>query len=202
MRDLLSAPGLLKARYDDVQDAPGLQGPEAREQERLARQLQALEREGQRLVDADQAGAIELAELRDRRQRIDDDGRLLRERLGELQQQQADHEQDARLQQGLEAFCASVRDALAEPSFAVKQQVLRLVVDRVVVDDDTLTVHHIVPTGPVRLQTRQATTPSAPTGVSSWNRRWRRTNREQQAPGESVRGQCSAGCTTVYERAA
>jgi site-specific DNA recombinase len=166
-RDLLSAPDLLKARYDDVQDAPALQGPEAREQERLARRMQALEREGQRLVDAYQAGAIELAELQDRRQRIDDHGRLLRERLGELQQQRADHEQDLRLQQGLDAFCASVRDALAEPSFAVKQQVLRLVVDRIVVDDTTLTVHHVVPTGPVRLQTGQATTGS---GVASVQR--------------------------------
>jgi hypothetical protein len=35
----------------------------------------------------------------------------------------------------------------------VKQKVLQLVVDRIVVDEHQLTIRHVVPTGPVRLQT-------------------------------------------------
>ena len=193
MRDLLSAPDLLTARDDGVQEAPARRGPEAREQERRARKLHAREREGQRPVDADQAGAIELAALRDRRQRIDDHGRLLRDRLGELPQQRSDQEQELRLQEGLEAFRASVPDALAEPSVALKQQVLRLVVDRIVVDAATLTVHHIVPTGPVRLQTGQATTRSGRTGRWPWRPRLRSN---APAPVRFARGRFSAGCTT------
>jgi site-specific DNA recombinase len=69
--------------------------------------------------------------------------------------QQAEREQQLRLVEGVDAFCTSVQDALQEPSFEVKQQVLRLVVDRIVVEDTQLAVHHVVPTGPVRLQTRQ-----------------------------------------------
>jgi hypothetical protein len=130
-------------------------GRDAREQERLERQLRAREREVQRLIDAYQAEVIELPELQERRQRIDDHGRALRERLTELRQHRADREHDLRLLQGLDEFCASVRGALDDPPFAVKQQVLQLVVDRIVVADAQVTVHHVVPTGPVRLQTEQ-----------------------------------------------
>ena len=55
---------------------------------------------------------------------------------------------------GLEEFCASLRTALQNPSDVVKQKVLQLVVDRIVVDEQQLTIRHVIPTGPVRLQTR------------------------------------------------
>lgn len=57
--------------------------------------------------------------------------------------------------QGLEEFSGSVRDSLEDPSFETRQQVLQLVVDRIVVEETKLVVHHVVPTGPVRLQTEQ-----------------------------------------------
>jgi hypothetical protein len=44
---------------------------------------------------------------------------------------------------------------LKEPSFETKQKVLRLVVDRIVVEDSKVVVHHVVPTGPVNLQTER-----------------------------------------------
>ena len=53
------------------------------------------------------------------------------------------------------AFCASVRRSLEEPSFEVKQKVLQLVVDRIVVEESRVVIQHVVPTGAVRLQTEQ-----------------------------------------------
>jgi hypothetical protein len=68
-----------------------------------------------------------------------------------------------RLLEGEEEFLASVREALKEPSFETKQKVLRLVVDRIVVEDSKVVVHHVVPTGPVHLQTeRQFVNRTAP----------------------------------------
>jgi hypothetical protein len=55
----------------------------------------------------------------------------------------------------VEAFCASVRRSLEEPSFEVKQKVLQLVVDRIVVEESRVVIQHVVPTGAVRLQTEQ-----------------------------------------------
>ena len=55
----------------------------------------------------------------------------------------------------MEEFLASVREALEEPLVETKQKVLRLAVDRIVVEDSKVVVHHVVPTGPVHLQTER-----------------------------------------------
>ena len=66
-------------------------------------------------------------------------------------------ERQIRLLEGLEEFCVGVRDALEEPSFETRQKVLRLVVDRIVIEYSRVVVHHVVPTGLVRLQTDSLT---------------------------------------------
>ena len=38
--------------------------------------------------------------------------------------------------EGLEGFCASICDAFREPSFETKQKIVRLVVDRILAEDD------------------------------------------------------------------
>ena len=153
LKELLSEPGLLKIRYEEGKGDPAVESKEEREKERISRKLKALDKEIGRLIDAYQAEVIELEELKERRQRIEEHGRMLKERLAEIKVQRADRERELRLLRGLEEFCASVRDALEEPSFETRQQVLRLVVDRIVVEESKIVVHHVVPTGPVRLQT-------------------------------------------------
>lgn len=155
VRELLSDPELLQARYEEGRGDAAIEVREEQERERILRKLKALEREVDRLVDAYQAGVIELVELKERRQRIEEHGSMLKARLAEIGKQRTDREQEIRLLQGLEEFCDSVRDSLVEPSFGIKQQVLRLVVDRIVVEDSKLLVHHVVPAGPVRLQTER-----------------------------------------------
>ncbi len=153
--ELLSDRDLLEARYQEGRGNPAVNAGEEQERERIGRKLTAQQREVQRLVDAYQAEVIELDELRDRRQRIEDHGRVLTDRLREIEQQRHDRENEIRLLQGAEAFCDSVAHALAEPSPELKQKVLQLVVDRVIVEDEKVVVRHIVPTGPVSLQTGQ-----------------------------------------------
>jgi site-specific DNA recombinase len=46
-----------------------------------------------------------------------------------------------------------MHSALQNPEYEIKQKVLQLVVDRIVVDEQQLTIRHVVPTGPVKLQT-------------------------------------------------
>ena len=92
---------------------------------RLERKLNALEREKTRLVDAYQAEIIELAELAERRQRLTEQGQLLRARVQEIEQQRLDRAAELRLLEGVDAFCTSIRDAMVGPSFEVKQKVLQ-----------------------------------------------------------------------------
>jgi site-specific DNA recombinase len=154
VRPLLSDPELLRARYEESRGDPAINGADERERERIDRKMKTLEREVQRLVDAYQAGVIELDELRDRRRRLEDHGQMLRGRVGEIDRQRHEREQEIRLLQGLQGFCVSIRDALDDPSFEIKQQVLRLVIDRIVVEDTRAIIQHIIPVAPVALRTR------------------------------------------------
>ena len=125
------------------------------ERERIERKLTGLDREVSRLIDAYQAEVIEISELSERRRSGEEQGRMLRQRLREIEQQRANRANEVRLLEGVEAFCASVRQSLEEPSFEVKQKVLQLVVDRIVVEESRVVIQHVVPTGAVRLQTEQ-----------------------------------------------
>jgi hypothetical protein len=55
-----------------------MEATEEREKERIERRLKALEREVGRLIDAYQAEVIELKELKERRGRIEEHGRMLK----------------------------------------------------------------------------------------------------------------------------
>lgn len=154
-KELLSDPELLKARYEEGRGDPAVDDVEEREKERIGRKLEALNREVGRLIDAHQAEVIDLSDLKERRERIEEHGRMLERRLSEIRGKRAEREQEVRLLRGLEQFSKSVQDALEDPSSGTRQQVLRLVVDRIVAEDARVVVHHIVPTGPVRLQTER-----------------------------------------------
>jgi site-specific DNA recombinase len=155
VKELLSDPELLKARYEEGRGDPAVDDAEEREKERIGRKLKALDREVGRLIDAYQAEVIDLADLKERRERIEEHGRMLKRRLSEIREKRAEREQEVRLLRGLEQFSESVAGALEDPSFETRQQVLRLVVDRIVVEEERVVVHHLVPTGPVRLQTER-----------------------------------------------
>jgi site-specific DNA recombinase len=83
----------------------------------------------------------------------EDHDQVLRARLHEIEQQQMDRTNELRLVQGLEEFCTSMHSALQNPEYEIKQKVLQLVVDRIVVDEQQLTIRHVIPTGSVKLQT-------------------------------------------------
>ena len=102
---LENAPGLLAARYrpgvyGQPQDCP--MGGAGRVHDRPP--LAAMEREKTRLLDAYQAEVIELTEWAERRERLTDQGQLLRARVQEIEQQRLDRAAELRLLEGVEAF--------------------------------------------------------------------------------------------------
>jgi site-specific DNA recombinase len=155
VKALLSDPAVLRTQYEQGCGDPAVDVRAEQERGRLERKLATLDREVTRLIDAYQAEVIDLTELAERRRRIDDHGRMLRERVREIEQQRTERTAELRLLEGVEAFCTSIREAMEEPSFTVQQKVLQLVVNRIVVEDHQVIIEHVVPTGPVRLQTEQ-----------------------------------------------
>ena len=148
---LLADPEVLRQQYEQGRGDPAVDVRAEHERARLERKLTALEREKARLLDAYQAEVIELTELAERRERLTEQGQQLRARVQEIEQQRLDRAAELRLLEGADAFCTSIRD-MVTPSFEVKQKVLQLVVQRIVVEDHRITIEHVVPSGPIRLQ--------------------------------------------------
>jgi hypothetical protein len=111
----------------------------------LRARLDRVARADKRLLDAYEAGAISLGELSERRRHLADE-RLLLER----QKREADALRHHRMQaqavrSSLEAFCDRTRGRLEAASFADKQAILQLVIDRIIVGDGSLEIRHVIP---------------------------------------------------------
>ena len=108
VKALLSDPEVLRKQYAQGRGDPAVDVRAEQEQVRLERKLASLDREVTRLIDAYQAEVIDLTELAERRRRVEDQGRMLRERVREIEQQRTERTTELRLLEGVDAFCTSV----------------------------------------------------------------------------------------------
>jgi len=147
---LLRDPAPLRAQFDQYLDAARDDSTQARAADRQLRvRLDRLASADTRLVDAYQAGAIALAELTPRRTAIAEQCRAVEQqqaarRRAEEQRERADH-----VLTSLTAFAERVGTRLAEASLAEQQAILQLVIERIIVGDDTLEIRHVIPLRPL-----------------------------------------------------
>jgi site-specific DNA recombinase len=143
---LLADPDRLLAQFDHLAAATETGSARDRAAELLLRtRLERTARADKRLLDAYQAGAVSLAELSERRQHLAGERQAL-----ERQQQERVRLCEQRLRAeavrtDLVAFCGRIRTRLHEATFADKQAVLQLVVERIIVGDGRLEIRHVVP---------------------------------------------------------
>ena len=146
VRALLQDPERLVAQFEHFAEL-AVTGEEQEQAtvQKLEASLQRLEREEQRLIDAYQAEVISLEELRARRQHLTE----RRQALVAQQEQQARLRREAaqahQVLTDVRAFCERIRTRLDEASFEEKQAILQLVVERVIVGEDTLEIRHVIP---------------------------------------------------------
>jgi len=119
-----------------------------------------LEAQIARLVDAYQQGALTVDELKARRERLEASLVASRTRADELAGQRQDRARLETIGHDLEAFAASLRDGLDSLTFAQRQQLVRLLAERVVVTGDDVAIEHAIPLsgrfGGLRLDHRRA----------------------------------------------
>jgi len=151
--ELLADPQLILDYYLSCENESEPAPPELK---RIRRELAQIEKQDQRLLDAYQTEVIHLDELATRRQALEKHRQVLESRLSELEQllqQQA--RQDA-LAADLTEFCDNMKSMLQAPTPAQKQQVLRLVVDHILVGKEQLIIKHVIPAADDRrLHTRR-----------------------------------------------
>jgi len=136
LADLLRDPQRIQDAWAALRDE---QAATPSEISRWQRRQALLRKQRQRLLDAYQAGAISLDELIERQN-------PLQIELRELERRLADLPHSAPSQISLEAFTQRLERAMAASDVETRQEVLRLLIERIVVTDEALTVEHIVPT--------------------------------------------------------
>ena len=110
--------------------------------QKLATQIKLANTEMARLLDAYQAGAIELPELQKRRRLVDAKLDTLHREKELLEKMAREQKQESDVQRDLEEFRALVSDRAQHSSFEDKQKLMRMVLDKVVVKDWRVDVHY------------------------------------------------------------
>jgi len=164
VKGLLKDPATLLEQFEACAHQADIQQTnESADGKKWEGQLRRLDREEQRLLDAYQAEIIELTELKERRQAI----AVRRQALTAQREQQArlwSERQAAReVWADLKAFCERIGGRLDESTVAEKQQLLQLLIERVIVGEETLEIRHVIP---LRRQKLEAVAPASPDGPS------------------------------------
>jgi site-specific DNA recombinase len=140
--ELLSDPQLILDYYLARQDKSVVTPYELK---RVSQELSQTESQKQRLLDAYLAEIIELDEFETRRQVLEQQHQALEQRLVDLEQlTQQQARQDA-LTADVVRFCENIGSVLQSPTLEEQRQVLRLVVDHILVGKEQLTIRHVIP---------------------------------------------------------
>jgi hypothetical protein len=120
-------------------------GGRARDLARIERLQRRTTLQIERLIDAYQRGALGAEELKRRRERLETTCAAARARAEELAAQEMDRERVERLGEDLAAFAATLRSDLGHLDFAGRQHPVRLLVERVIISAEDVSIEHAIP---------------------------------------------------------
>jgi site-specific DNA recombinase len=146
VRALLADPEQLLAQFERVASGADQKAQHAYAAEQQIRaRLDRLARTDRRLVDAYQAEAISLEELAERRRSLAEQRQHLEQQRVWQQKLRREQVKAQAVLSGLTAFCERVRGRLDEASFADRQAILQLVIERIIVHESSLEIRHVIP---------------------------------------------------------
>lgn len=145
VKDLMRDPERLLAQFEDFAHSTSENEREEAEARTFEGHLRRLSREEIRLVDAYQAGFIELEELKERREKITQQREALTTQHEQRMRLRRRAAQAREVLEDLEAFCGRIDAQLDDATFEEKQAILQLLIERVIVGEDTLEIRHVIP---------------------------------------------------------
>jgi site-specific DNA recombinase len=155
INQLLRDPRSLAEQYQ-LREQALEQTPAQLEQQRLTRKIQALKGEDQRLIDAYQAGILDLNNFKERRERIADEISRQESHQAAIKQQLEQQQERQSLICSLEEFARIISSSLDNPSFETKQKILRLVVGRIEFKKNEIGIKYLIPISKARLWRRHS----------------------------------------------
>ena len=145
---LIENPALIQAELDRRLDAARAAEPTKRRQESLERELTRTRKSMERLVTAYQEDLLSLDELRRRMLELRTREQSMRAEMQAILGQAADRMSYLRLAETLTAFLQRLHDSAQSLEIADRQKIVRLIVKEVLVDNDTITIRHSIPSHP------------------------------------------------------
>jgi len=129
--ELLRNPNLLADAWQAQCETDDADPDEA---DRLQSRLRSLNRQWARLLDAFQDELVDKEELARRKTRLDAERESLGQRLDQLLRQDRRKQAKTQMLEDFTAFCQKIEASLADPTPEVQQEVIRLLIDHIVVD--------------------------------------------------------------------
>jgi site-specific DNA recombinase len=145
VRTRLQDPALVLEAYQNHKIQGSHEGGSTEKEERLKEQIKVVNREVSRLLDAYQCGVLELAELQKRRQLVNLKLDMLNREQELLRKMAAEQKKETDIKASLGEFAVLVSSSLKRISFENKQKLLRMVLDKVVVNEWKVDVHYNIP---------------------------------------------------------
>ncbi len=141
--ELLRNPILLADAWESQQDAQAGTPDEAA---RLQARLKTLTDQWERLVDLFQDGTLSKDDLARRKARLDEERAGTERRLAAMTRQADQQRAKEQMLQDFTVFCEQIETRLASPTPALQQEVIRLLIDHIVVEENEIVIKHIIPT--------------------------------------------------------
>ncbi|CDM60496.1 DNA invertase (plasmid) [Rhizobium favelukesii] len=145
---LIEDPTLIQDELDRRLDAARAAEPTKRRQDILERELTRIGKSMERLLTAYQEDLVSLDELRRRMPELRGREQSMRAELQAIVDQAADRLSFLRLAETLTAFLQRLRASAELLDITERQKIVRLLVKEVLVDNDTITIRHSIPSHP------------------------------------------------------
>ena len=116
--------------------------------EALQKASQQIERQQERLLEAYLADIIKMSELERKRKELANKQEAIRIQITQLQTQVDQRKELNQVADSIETFCAQIRPILAQADFTQKRQLIELLIDRVIISNENVEIHYVIPTHP------------------------------------------------------
>jgi site-specific DNA recombinase len=145
---LLADPALITHELARAQAGEWLPQALQDRQRALRTALAQLERQQTRLLEVYLAEVIGRAEFERKRQELAQSQSGLTQQVRQLEAQAQKQLDTAKLAAGIGDFCRRLQPTLEQLNFAQRRQLVELLIDRVIVDNETVEIRYVIPTAP------------------------------------------------------
>ena len=143
--ELLKNPSLIAQAWGCKGD-PSAANTEPGEKTRLETRLRTVGRQQERLLDLFQDEQLDKPAYLERKQRLQEEQASIQVRLLQFGQEAKSEQVKQQLIDDFEQYCQRIQANLENPTPELKQEVIRLLIDHIVVGENEIVIKHIVPT--------------------------------------------------------